>query len=346
MFPIPRTIALFAAVIGAAHAGPVDAEALAANCTAGDGVACLTLARARTGAGLPVDLVSAREAYDRACAQGLAEGCAGVRGIARLLGRHVDLHLLRSVPRVWVLAGPSRVLGPGELAAAGPAVRQAVEDRLAFAEACYAAAVEEDRALGGMLDLSLVIAGGRVDELVLHQASLSDEGVARCIVEELGRTRLPPGEPDGELFVRLRAEPAPARDRNPPVIQDHLADGAQATIGDPQLGLPADSPDRRRLEIAVTAAARKALAGAPCVVDDVETGHWDPVVGRIDLVIEPEGRASSVMVTTEGEGREELARCFQSHLDGLPVGQTGLPDRLAARLQVRVAPIWTDTWVP
>ncbi len=343
MFPALLTIAT---ALPSARAAGVDPAALASTCTAGDASSCLSLARARTGAGLPVDLVSAREAYDRACAQGLTEGCVGSQGIARLLGRHVDLHLLHSEPRVWVLSGPTRVAAGDVTSPVSGALVDAVDARLHFAATCYAAGVEDNPGMEGLLDLSLLLAAGRVDELVLHQASLADEDVARCIVEELGRVLLPPGEPDGEVFLRLRAEPAPAAGRRPPVIQDHLADGAQATIGDPVLALTDDSPDRRRLEIAVTAAARKALAGAPCVIDDVETGHWDPVRLGVDLVVEPEGRASSVVVTSDAEGRGELTRCLQSHLDDLPVGQTGLPDRLRASVQMRVAPVWTGTWVP
>lgn len=322
-------------------ASALDPVALQAGCDAGRSEDCLALARARTGVGLPVDVVAAQEAYQRACSLGVEEGCRGAQGIGRMLGRHVELALLSSVPRVWVLAGPSRITAqglPGPAAAGDP---EAVAARLPFAEACYRAGVDGDVRLEGLVDLTLEVRQGRVAGVTVHQASLSDADVARCVAEELGRATLPAGSPDGGLFLRLRAEPAPAASTSPPVVQDHLADGAQLTIGDPTSGA-----GDRRLEVAWTVAVRQGLAGSGCALDEVKAGRWAPVALEIQALLPGDGQARSLRVIPTPSDRQQLADCVGRQLQDLRVGQTGRTDAVQATLQIRVAPAWTATIVP
>lgn len=319
----------------------LDPAALQLGCASGQAADCLALARAQTGVGLPVDLLAARASYESACRLGAAEGCQGAQGLSRHLGRHVELALLTSQPRVWVVAGPSRVDTQGRPGAAAPGDAEAVEARLPFAEACYRAAIEDNPQVEGLLDLSLHLRGGAVTEVALHQASLADEDAARCIAEELGRARPPTGSPDGQLFLRLRAEPAPAASAGPPVVQDHLADGTQLSIGDPSSG-----PGDRRLEVAFTVAVRQALAGTSCALDEAAAGRWEPAALSVQTSLQPDGQCRGLRVTPSPAERRELADCLGRELQTLRIGQTGLEAPVDASLVVRIAPAWTATLVP
>ncbi|MCK6504761.1 hypothetical protein L6R53_15375 [Myxococcota bacterium] len=337
----PLFLALLSASVLPGAAAALDPVALQAGCEAGRAEDCLALARARTGVGLPVDVEAARDAYQRACSLGVSEGCLGAQGIGRMLGRHVELALLSSVPRVWLLAGPHRVTAQGLPGPAAAGDAEAIAARLPFAEACYRAGVDEDVRLEGLVDLTLEVAGGRVAGVAVHQASLPDADVARCIAEELGRASLPAGSPDGSIFLRLRAEPAPAASTGAPVVQDHLADGAQVTVGDPGSGA-----GDRRLEVAWTVAVRQGLAGAACALDEVRAGRWAPVSLQVEALLPADGEARSLRVTPSPADRQQLADCVGRELQGLRVGQTGRTDAVQATLQVRVAPAWTATIVP
>lgn len=319
----------------------LDPVGLQADCATGDTEACLSLARAQTGVGLAVDLLAARSTYERACRLASAEGCQGAQGISRYLGRHVELSFLSSVPRVWALSGPARVEAGGQAGPAEDGVAAAILARMPFAELCYRSALEENTQVEGLLDLSLMVRAGAVSELLLHQASLGSEDLAVCIVDAVGRAALPAGTPDGELFLRLRAEPAPASADQPPVVQDHLADGAQSTIGDPTSGV-----GDRRLEVALTVGARQALGGTSCVLDELEAGRWAPATLKITMSLLPDGQTRGLRVVPQPTERQVLADCVGRHLQTLQIGQTGYDQAVDASLVVGVGPAWTATIVP
>lgn len=328
-------------LIGLALAqGSPDLGPLTVECEAGRADSCTALARAQTGVGHPVDLLAARTSYERACTLGSEEGCQGAQGLARVLGRHVELFLLSSAARVWVISGPAWVMPkPAEPVAASPELALAIQARLPFAEACYAMGLEEQPSMEGMIDLSLVVRGGAVTELLAHQSSLQHEETARCVVEELGKTKLPAGAPDGELFVRLRAEPAPSVRLDPPALGSHLADGLQLSIGDP------DASMDRRVAIALTAAVRQALDGTSCVGQEASSGRWEAVSLQLSARISPEGEVLGLRVGGP-PARSALADCLGQQLQGLRVGQTGLAGAVGAGLAIQVQPTWTAAIVP
>lgn len=314
-------------------------------CSEGDGEACLRVARGHTGASQPVDLMKARAAYQQACRVGASEGCAGAEGIARYLGRHVELHFLPSDGRLWALYGPMSVAEGREPQAPGKDVALAMQKRLVIAESCYRNAFQSNPRLAGTLDVSLVVEGGRVVEQILHQASLPSEDAARCIVEELSQVRLPASFPKGELFLRLQAEPAPDPERNAPVVQDHLADGAQSTVGAPRIQDVGEA-DAERLGVALTVSARRGLQGERCILDAVKAGDWGPTTLLVQGQLTPPGRLESVTVrAVEGETPASAA-CLQAALEGLAVGATGVPHAVPAQLTIGYAPAWTATVVP
>ncbi|NOY26998.1 MAG: hypothetical protein GXP62_14100 [Oligoflexia bacterium] len=317
------------------------AEGLSRACASDQVDACLALARAQTGVGLPVDLLAARTSYDHACTLKSAEGCKGAQGIARYLGRHVALSFLSSVPRVWAVSGPARVLGPDQVTPAAAAVTQAILADLPFAEACYGTGLQDNAQIAGTLDLSLVVDDGAVTQVDLLQAELGDVDVARCIADAVGDAVLPADTAQGEIFVRLRAEPGPAASAHPPVVQDHLADGAQITIGD-----PTSKDADRRVEIALTVAVRRALGGTNCVLDELQAGRWAPVILQVSTTIPPDGNVRGLRVSPQPQDRSQLADCVGQQLQSLQIGMTGMDKDLGAQLVVRVAPAWTATLVP
>lgn len=339
--PLLAPSLLLLALAAPTGADALDPVALRVGCDAGRVDDCLALARAQTGVGLPVDVLAARDAYQKACELGASDGCLGAQGIGRMVGRHVELALLSSVPRVWILGGPSRITDQGLPGEAAPGDAEALARRLPFAEACYRAGVESDVRLEGLVDLTLDVRAGRIGGITVHQASLTDPDAARCIAEELGRASLPSGSPDGQIFLRLRAEPAPEARTAAPVVQDHLADGAQISIGDPTSG-----PGDRRLEVAWTVAVRQALGGTDCALAEVRAGRWDPVTLQLSAILAPDGQARSLRVTSEPSSRRELADCIGRELQTVQIGQTGLTEAVQATLVVRMAPAWTATIVP
>jgi len=346
--PQPLALPLLLRLLGApAVAGAVPAPvappivSVAGDCARGEQTACLALARARTGVGMPVDLLAAKDAYDKACKAGSAEGCQGAQGIARYLGLHVELHFLSSVPRVWALAGPLRVGADGQPQDAAAGDAQAVAARLPFAERCYGTAMQDDLQLEGQIDMGLAVRGGKVTGVEVRQASLNSEDGVRCIAEELGRVHLPATSPDGEIFLRLRAEPAPAAPRSPPTLQDHLADGAQCTVGDPKV-----EGGEERLAIAATVAVRRAVAGTTCVLDEVEAGRWDPAALTIGFSMQPDGSTRDLRVKADPSDRRGLADCMGEQLQSLRVGETGDEHAVHAQVMMRMSPAWTATIVP
>lgn len=328
---------LFALLLGRALAS--EEPQLALECEVGRAESCLARARALTGVGAPVDLLGAKKAYERACTLGQAEGCRGAEGLARVLGRQVELFLLSSTARVWVLVGPLRVTSGRGSSPATAEEAAAVQARLPFAEACYATGLQDAPALEGLIDLSLQLRGGQVVEILVHQSALADEETARCIAAELGKARMPPGTKDGELYLRLRAEPAPAARLQPPVIGGRLADGLQMSVGDPDEGL------QRRVAIAFTAAVRRALDGSACLHAEAAAGRLSPAELRVEAQLAPGGEARALRVSGPA-GREGLADCLGQSLQGLQIGQTGLSAEVPGTLRITVQPTWTAALVP
>lgn len=340
MFPVAVLGFLSLLVAPARASSTAEVAQLSVECEAGRADSCVSLARAQTGVGHPVDLLAARTSYERACTLGSEAGCQGAQGLSSLLGRHVEVFLLSSAARVWVLSGPTWVLPkPAAPVDASAAHADAVQARLPFAEACYAMGLEELPSMEGMLDLSLVVKGGRVSELLAHQSSLQHEETARCVAEELGRIKLPTGSPDGELFLRLRAEPAPSVRLDPPPLGSHLADGLQLSIGDP------DPSMDRRVAIALTAAVRQALDGTSCMGQEASAGRWDTLSLTLGARINPAGEVLGLRLVAPPE-RAALADCLGQQLQGLRVGQTGLAETVGASLKVQVQPTWTAAIVP